>query len=76
MDTTRTKTVIAAEEYRIPMQITEMKVLSDNNAYYICPRCGTTMEREFCAFCDRCGQKLQWKNYRKARRISCSKPYV
>ena len=34
--------------------------------HYICPRCGITMEREFMSYCDRCGQCLGWKHYKKA----------
>ena len=28
-----------------------------------CPRCGTTMEREYQRFCDRCGQRLNWSGF-------------
>ena len=35
--------------------------------YYVCPRCKITMDREFMSFCDRCGQKLDWRYYRKAK---------
>ena len=38
--------------------------LYSTTSYYICPRCNVTMEREFIAYCDRCGQCLNWKNYR------------
>lgn len=27
------------------------------------PRCGTTMEREYQCFCDRCGQRLNWSGF-------------
>ncbi len=58
-----------AEEYRLPMRVTEMKVFYDNMAYFVCPRCKITMERDFCAYCDRCGQRLNWCAYKRARRI-------
>ena len=48
------------ESYRIPMRVTQLRQYTDAS-YYICPRCGTTMEREFMAYCDRCGQCLNWK---------------
>lgn len=35
--------------------------------YYVCPHCKITMDREFMSFCDRCGQKLDWKYYKKAK---------
>ena len=59
------KASVAAESYRTPMQVTHLRKYR-NTAYYICPRCNITMEREFMAYCDRCGQCLSWKNYRKA----------
>ena len=37
--------------------------------YYVCPRCHITMEREFMSFCDRCGQHLDWTDYKKAKRV-------
>ena len=55
----------AAESYRSPMPVIYFKQYRDAS-YYICPRCSITMEREFMAYCDRCGQCLSWKNYRKA----------
>ena len=57
--------VTTAESYRIPMQVTHLRKYR-TTAYYICPRCSITMEREFMAYCDRCGQCLGWKYYRKA----------
>ena len=59
------KIVSTAESYRIPMQITHLRKYR-TTAYYTCPRCSITMEREFTAYYDRCGQCLSWKNYRKA----------
>ena len=57
-----------AESYRTPMPVTHFS-MHQNTAYYICPRCQITMEREFMAYCDRCGQCLTWRGYRKALRI-------
>lgn len=59
------KTTIAAESYRLPMLVTHL-CRYRNTSYYICPRCNTTMERIFMAYCDRCGQCLSWKHYKKA----------
>lgn len=55
-----------AESYRTPMAVTQVRKYR-NATYYICPRCSVTMEREFMAYCDRCGQCLKWKHYRQAR---------
>ena len=58
----------AAASFRMPMSVTRLRKYR-NAAYYICPRCSISIEREFMAYCDRCGQCLCWKNYRKAREI-------
>lgn len=58
--------------YRLPMPVTQLKVFTacqGRPAYYVCPRCGCTMEREFMAFCDRCGQRLDWRGYRRVEII-------
>lgn len=49
----------------MPMLVTELMVFPDG-AYYVCPRCKITLEREFVKFCDRCGQCLDWKRYQNA----------
>lgn len=49
----------ALASYRLTMPVSELKVFPDcmgRPAYYVCPRCGITMEREFMNFCDHCGQ--------------------
>ncbi len=57
--------------YRLSMDVTEAVVFDSpvygKTCYYVCPRCKITMEREFVAYCDRCGQHLSWKRYRAAR---------
>ena len=57
-----------AECYRVPMPVTHFTV-RQNMVYYMCPRCQITVEREFMAYCDRCGQCLNWSGYRKAVRV-------
>ena len=55
--------------FRLPMRVSEYMILPDNiqgTAYYVCPRCHITLEREFQAFCDRCGQRLDWDHYEEA----------
>lgn len=67
------KTLGVLAEYRKPMKVTEVIICRSpyhgEVGYYVCPRCKVSMEREFCAFCDRCGQKLGWRGYREAKRI-------
>lgn len=68
---------LALASWRIPMPVTELKVFSNcpgRPAYYVCPRCGITMEREFMSFCDCCGQRLGWRSYQNAKIIYCC-PY-
>ena len=59
--------------YRVGMRVTEVMVFDTpvygKTRYYVCPRCKITMEREFVSFCDRCGQHLDWKDYRKVKVI-------
>ena len=62
--------ILALASYRIPMPVTELKVFPECHgqpAYYVCPRCRLTVEREFMNFCDRCGQRLDWRNYTNAK---------
>ena len=33
------------------------------------PSCHVTLDREFMAYCDRCGQRLDWEGYRNAKII-------
>ena len=54
-------------KYRMEVPVTEVRVFLSGDAYYICPRCGITLEREFMSYCDRCGQHLGWRNYGKAK---------
>ena len=61
-----------ALEYRRPMQVSEIMVISSacgETGWAVCPRCGMTMDREFMSFCDRCGQRLGWSAYKKAKVI-------
>lgn len=55
-----------AISYRQPRRVTEVFVLPSGSTYPICPRCRTSIEREYMSYCDRCGQALEWKHYLKA----------
>ena len=57
--------------YRIPMKVTDVMVFPRwpvNDIYYRCPRCQKLLDREFMAYCDSCGQCLDWRDYKKAKR--------
>ena len=36
------------------------------DTYPICPSCNITLERDYQCYCDRCGAKLIWKDYKYA----------
>ena len=61
--------LIYIAEYRRERLISEVMVFPNGEAYYVCPRCKITLEREFMRYCDRCGQHLGWKEYKKAKVI-------
>lgn len=51
--------------------------MHNQTGYYVCPGCNTTFEREYQAYCDRCGQKLAWNMLNNGkiilvRRIACT----
>lgn len=55
----RNRLRIAAYRYRLPVR--EVLLFSCGDAYPICPRCGSMLEREYVRFCDCCGQRLAWQ---------------
>lgn len=61
------------ESYRKPMRVNEIMMfvssINGTNGYYVCPKCKITLEWEFMDFCDRCGQKLDWRGCKKAKVI-------
>ena len=57
--------------FRSPMPVTQIRCFRYSYPYGltgfpVCPQCGTTIEREYQAYCDRCGQCLDWKDFSKA----------
>ena len=55
--------------FRQPMPVTRIRCLRSSygvTGFFVCPQCKVTMEREYQAFCDRCGQCLSWKGFAKA----------
>ena len=56
--------------YRVPMMVKDLVAFyqfPEDDVYYLCPRCQELLPREFIAYCDRCGQCLDWRKYRKAK---------
>ena len=61
-----------ALSFRHGMVVEELMLFdfwSAEEAYYVCPRCKVTMEREFMHYCDRCGQCLDWTAYMQVKII-------
>lgn len=57
----------AAQSYRRPLPVREVVYYRrEETSYPRCPRCRCTFEREYTAFCDRCGQRLDWNNFASA----------
>ena len=59
--------VRAALDYRRPMQVQELARYKSGGTFPVCPRCGSAMEREYQNYCDRCGQRLDWRGLHRAR---------
>lgn len=38
--------------------------------YYICPKCHTTIDRDYQLYCNNCGQKLSWDELKKVKILS------
>lgn len=58
----------------LPKTVTEAIVFPNNNAYWICPNCKCSFEREYQSYCDRCGQRLKWIALRKVKYILIKPP--
>lgn len=48
--------MLSAINYRIALAVTE----HNHRGYAICPRCNTSLERDYQSFCEHCGQHLEW----------------
>lgn len=57
--------------FQIPMKVNELVSLhiydDQDSLFYVCPKCKISLERDFQSYCDRCGQRLDWKDYKKAK---------
>ena len=61
------KRIAEAVSYRVPIVVSRVRYYGDNDVYPICPRCKLTIDREYMAYCDRCGQRLDWSMIEYAR---------
>lgn len=63
------QSTLQISSFRKPMAVTCVRLFHGAygmDRYPVCPRCDTTMEREYQHFCDRCGQCIGWNTYRNA----------
>ena len=65
------KHLYALAAYRRMMPVREYilypSYFGTESAFFLCPRCNITMEREYQSYCDRCGQRLGWRSIEKAK---------
>ena len=59
-----------ALSFREPRRVEKIIRISNEYCFPVCPRCQVSLEREYSNFCDRCGQKLSWTGFWKAKVIS------
>ena len=57
----RSSSVVLFPTYRWPRKVKEVYSFKWGVKFPQCPRCKTTMEREYQLFCNRCGQRLNWR---------------
>ena len=55
--------------FRKPAPVTQVRMFWHDGRYPVWPRCGISLDREYQSFCDRCGQRLDWKHYKEAQII-------
>ena len=53
--------LLLAVSDRLPLPVTQICRFTNGDGYPVCPRCTETLDREYMAYSDRCGQHLNWK---------------
>ena len=64
--------LVAAKEalsFRESRRVEKIIRLPNGFCFPVCPRCQVSLEREYSRFCDRCGQRLSWIGFGKAKVI-------
>ena len=62
-----------------PMPVTQILSLPSSSGFSgfpICPNCSITLEREYQNFCDRCGQRLDWRRYSSASIVKAGEQFA
>jgi len=57
----RHRRLLVYEKSRIVWQQKAILSPTDNTTYYLCPKCGILLRRDFVQYCDQCGQRLNWR---------------
>lgn len=65
----RKASTFCAVSYRLALPVTEVLLLPSGDSYSVCPRCNSSLDREYMRYCDRCGQHLAWELLNHARII-------
>lgn len=52
--------ILSELSYRWPLAVTQVRQYANGESFCVCPRCRASLDREYTAYCDRCGQKLSW----------------
>lgn len=55
--------------FRKPLAVLQMLQLENGTVFPVCPRCRSSLDREYVNYCDRCGQRLDWKRLSSAEII-------
>ena len=52
-----------AKSYRLSLSVKHIKRDPDGKRHAVCPRCGMLLDRTDTAYCEHCGQKLDWNSF-------------
>lgn len=63
----KTETIEEMIAHRQPLLIRECVRFKNGYTYPVCPKCQCTLNRDYQAYCDRCGQKLSWRRFYRAK---------
>ncbi len=65
--------LLSLTQFRVPKMVSDLMIFQ-YVSFFVCPQCGITLEREFMKYCDRCGQRLDWRNHKNPRIVFPGSP--
>ncbi len=65
--------LLSLTQFRVPKMVSDLMIFQ-NVSFFVCPQCGITLEREFMKYCDRCGQRLDWRGHKNPRIVFPGSP--